>query len=310
MTLSAKIQENILKCLADGAPHSVQEIKSFLEKEGVSDYSEGQFSGSINTLLRNSSIKKKERGVYLKKDCSAEGDFMKECFVVSPVGEEGSEVRINADKLYKYIIMPVCEDCGFRPVRADRINNSDSITKTIIDKLISAELVIADITGHNPNVFYEIGYRNCLEKPIIHLRKKGEQIPFDLNAIRTFEYDLTDLDNVEEIKNRLKQTIESFSFESQNDISLDEETNKQSFSQGLLTLLYQIQDSVNELQQQVNKRDMEMIQAIMQTSLNNAKKEETMDVVVTKTLLPELIKNPDLMQNLMRFVELSKTIKK
>mgnify|MGYP000747918754 FL=1 len=59
---------------------------------------------------------------------------MKTCFVVSPIGDVGSEIRINADKLFKYIISPVCKSCGFEPVRVDQINDSDSITQTIIDK--------------------------------------------------------------------------------------------------------------------------------------------------------------------------------
>lgn len=55
-----------------------------------------------------------------------------------------------------------------------------------------------------------MGYRKCTDKPIIHLKKKGETIPFDVNTVRTFEYDLTDLDNVEETKKRLEQTIGPF----------------------------------------------------------------------------------------------------
>ena len=52
------------------------------------------------------------------------------------------------------------------------------------------------------------------------------------------------------------------------------------------------------------------IQAIMQTSLNNAQKEESTDVVMMKTLLPELIKNPKLFQNLMQFAEMTNKPKK
>ena len=39
-----------------------------------------------------------------------------QCFVISPIGEEGSEVRKRADKVYKYIISPVCEECGFEAI--------------------------------------------------------------------------------------------------------------------------------------------------------------------------------------------------
>ena len=306
MTKSARIQEKVMKFLADGCPHTVQEIKSFLEQTGISDYSEGQFSGSINTLLRNKSIQKMDRGIYILNQNHGGESFMKTCFVVSPIGDAGSEIRINADKLYKYIISPVCEKCGFEPIRVDQINDSDSITQTIIEKLLASELVIADISGHNPNVFYEMGYRKCTDKPIIHLKKKGESIPFDVNTVRTFEYDLTDLDNVEETKKRLEQTIETFSFESQEDtLGTEEEINKQLLPQGILTMLYQIQDSITELKEQVNRKDTETIQAIMQTSLNNAKKEESTDTIMIKMLLPELIKNPESFQNLMQSAEIA-----
>lgn len=311
MTKSARIQEKIIEILADGNYHTVQEIKSFLRKAGISDYSEGQFSGSLNTLLRNQSIQKMDRGIYKIKQNWGGKDFMKTCIVVSPIGETDSEIRSNADKLFKYIISPVCESCGFEPVRVDQINDSDSITQTIIDKLLSSELVIADISGHNPNVFFEMGYRKCTDKPIIHLKKKGETIPFDVNTVRTFEYDLTDLDNVEETKKRLEQTIGTFSFENKtNALGQDEENNKQLFFQSILTMLYQIQDSITELKEQINKKDTETIQAIMQTSLNNAQKEESTDVVMMKTLLPELIKNPKLFQNLMQFAEMTNKPKK
>ena len=311
MTKSARIQEKIIEIWADGNYHTVQEIKSFLRKAGISDYSEGQFSGSLNTLLRNQSIQKMDRGIYKIKQNWGGKDFMKTCFVVSPIGETDSEIRSNADKLFKYIISPVCESCGFEPVRVDQINDSDSITQTIIDKLLSSELVIADISGHNPNVFFEMGYRKCTDKPIIHLKKKGETIPFDVNTVRTFEYDLTDLDNVEETKKRLEQTIGTFSFENKtNALGQDEENNKQLFFQSILTMLYQIQDSITELKEQINKKDTETIQAIMQTSLNNAQKEESTDVVMMKTLLPELIKNPKLFQNLMQFAEMTNKPKK
>ena len=313
MTKSARIQEKIIEILADGNYHTVQEIKSFLRKAGISDYSEGQFSGSLNTLLRNQSIQKMDRGIYKIKQNWGGKDFMKTCFVVSPIGETDREIRSNADKLFKYIISPVCESCGFEPVRVDQINDSDSITQTIIDKLLSSELVIADISGHNPNVFFEMGYRKCTDKPIMHLKKKGETItiPFDVNTVRTFEYDLTDLDNVEETKKRLEQTIGTFSFENKtNALGQDEENNKQLFFQSILTMLYQIQDSITELKEQINKKDTETIQAIMQTSLNNAQKEESTDVVMMKTLLPELIKNPKLFQNLMQFAEMTNKPKK
>ena len=155
MTTSAKLQEIILDLLADMKSHSVQEMKNYLEQSGATEYSEGQFAGSINTLLRNKTIIKIDRAIYKLAKESRGADNVKYCFVVSPIGEEGSEIRANADKLLKHIINPVCQSCGLSVERVDQVNDSDSITQTIIDKLLSADLVIADISGHNPNVFYD-----------------------------------------------------------------------------------------------------------------------------------------------------------
>mgnify|MGYP002627050422 CR=1 FL=1 len=75
----------------------------------------------------------------------------------------------------------------------DQINASDSINQTILDHLKDDELVVADMTGHNPNAFYEMGYRSALNKPIIHLRYAQEDIPFDVSSIRAFDYDLSEV---------------------------------------------------------------------------------------------------------------------
>jgi len=55
--------------------------------------------------------------------------------------------------------------------------------------LRKSDLVIADLTYHNPNVFYELAVRHLNKKPVIHLIKKGEKIPFDINDRRTIFYE-------------------------------------------------------------------------------------------------------------------------
>lgn len=310
MITSARLQEIILELLADMKSHSVQEMKTYLEQCGATEYSEGQFAGSINTLLRNKTIIKIDRAIYMLAKESRGADNMKYCFVVSPIGEEGSEIRTNADKLLKHIINPVCQSCGLSVERVDQINDSDSITQTIIDKLLSADLVIADISGHNPNVFYEMGYRKCTGKPIIHLKCKGENLPFDVNTIRTFEYDLTDLDSVEAIKERLQQTISAISFESSDESEGNaNDKNDKTFS-GLLPILYQIQDSIADLKTEISKKDNETLQTIMQTSLSNAAKTESADTIMMKVLLPELLRNPESFSNLMQIAEMTNNNKK
>jgi DNA-binding PadR family transcriptional regulator len=64
MTMSSTIQEVVLEFLSDKQEHSVQDIKHYLREQDVRDYTEGQFAGSLNTLMRNGSIKKVDRGIY------------------------------------------------------------------------------------------------------------------------------------------------------------------------------------------------------------------------------------------------------
>lgn len=255
MTTSARLQEIILDFLSDMKPHSVQEMKTHLEQSGATEYSEGQFAGSLNTLLRNKTIIKVNRAIYRLAKELKEVNNMKYCFVISPIGDEGSDIRANADKLLKYIINPVCQSCNFNVERVDQINDSDSITQTIIDKLLSADLVIADITGHNPNVFYEMGYRKCTGKPIIHLKCKGEKLPFDVTTIRTFEYDLKDLDNVDAIRSRLQQTITAISVETDDNVEKNTNGKNDNAYSEVLPLLYQIQDSITDLKTEIAKKE-------------------------------------------------------
>ena len=202
MTKSAIIKEHIMQLLSDGSIHSISEMKNYLAEKEMKDYSEGQFAGSVDNLLKNKKIEKTGRGRYRIAGAEMiwgkerDRELMKRCFVISPIGNAGTDIRKNADQLYQHIIKPVCEKCGFAAQRIDEFNTPDSITPEILEALNDYDLVIADLTGHNPNVFFEIGYRTRSQKPIIHLKRKDEIIPFDVSTIRTFEYDLTDLDMV------------------------------------------------------------------------------------------------------------------
>lgn len=300
---SAKLQEMIVDFLSDKENHSVQEIKAFLSQRGVDDYTEGQFAGSINTLLRNGSIKKLDRGVYA---IGRRSEDMRKCFVVCPIGEEGTEIRINSDKLLKYVIAPVCEMCGFEAERIDKRNDANSITQSIIEALDNADLVIADITGHNPNVFYEMGYRARTKKPMIHLRKKGENLPFDITAIRTFEYDLTDLDSVEEIKDRLKKTIESFQYNEPANEDTQEDASPENVPSAIMPLLYQILDTMGELKNEVKNFSTETIGTVIK-SMQPAQPQVSPDTALQMQLINGLMQNPD---GFMKLVEISDKLNK
>ena len=298
MISSANIQRKIIDYLSDQEQHSVQEIKAFLRQSETGDYTEGQFAGSINTLLRNGTIYKIDRGVYALKTRS---ENMKKCFVVSPIGGEGTEIRSNADKLFKHIIKPVCENCGFDAERVDQLCDADSITQTIVNKLESADLVIADMTGHNPNVFYEMGYRARTKKPMIHLKRKGDSLPFDVNTIRTLEYDLTDLDSVEEVKERLKKTIESFVFSEVTE-TLDEDALRDNASSAIIPILYQLLDLVTEIKTDVKNFPNDTISTIVR-SMQPAQPQISPDAAMQMQLMNGFMQNPEAFMRMVEFAD-------
>lgn len=298
---SSRIQELVLEYLSDNNKHSVQEIKSYLNQIDP-NYSEGMFSGSINTLLRNDYIKKVGRGVYIAK---TRREDMRKCFVISPIGEDGSEIRKRADQLFKYVISPVCEKCDFNPIRVDQINASDSITQTILDHLNDDDLVIADMTGHNPNAFFEIGYRSALGKPMIHLKQVSEKIPFDVANIRAFDYDLSDLDSVEKTKSRLKQTINNITFDNSDSDAGTDYPNESDSTNNFLPILYEISDKLDDLKNQVKAVNAETIETIMSASsnLSFASRNESKEDMMARLLMEQIIKNPSSADSIMKLAD-------
>ena len=297
------IKEMIMQLLSDGAGHSVSEMKDYLFEKGLEDYSEGQFAGSVNNLLRNKKIEKVNRGTYkiAGENLTGEGrgSVMKKCFVVSPIGDAGTDIRKNADQLYQHIIKPVCEKCGFAAQRVDEFNTSNSITQEILDALNDYDLVIAALTGHNPNVFFEIGYRTKSQKPIIHLKRKDETIPFDVSSIRTFEYDLTDLDMVTATKDRLEQVIRNFKYD-----EYKESKRGNNFENNMIVAsLNDIQYKIDVLTEEIKKKENETIKTVIETFNAQKPEPESLETEMMKILMPELIKNPNAADVLLRLSE-------
>jgi hypothetical protein len=131
------------------------------------------------------------------------------CFVIAPIGEEESEVRKRSDQILKHVIEPSASECGYEAIRADKIEKPGVITSQVIQHVVEDQLVIADLTGHNPNVFYELAIRHALRKPFIQMIQKGEKIPFDVVGTRTIYIDHHNLDSVGEARDGIISQIKA-----------------------------------------------------------------------------------------------------
>lgn len=135
---------------------------------------------------------------------------LKTCFIICPIGNAGSPERIRSDTLLKHVYTPVLSTTGYNPVRADQIPKAGMITTQIINLVVESPLVIADLTGGNPNVFYELAIRHATGKPYIQVIEAGSTIPFDTRGVRTVQINHHDLDSVEACKTEIKNHIDHF----------------------------------------------------------------------------------------------------
>ncbi|MFZ0863805.1 MAG: hypothetical protein WAN18_24290 [Candidatus Sulfotelmatobacter sp.] len=93
--------------------------------------------------------------------------------------------------------------------RSDHIDAPGMITSQVLRAVQESQLVVADLTGHNPNVFYELAVRHAVEKPIIHvIEPRLSKIPFDVGGFRTIDFDLTDPDSIEAAVDALRKQAE------------------------------------------------------------------------------------------------------
>jgi hypothetical protein len=131
----------------------------------------------------------------------------KNCFVVSAFGATAEDQRRHKQVL-RHLIRKVLGD-RFAVIRSDEIDEEGLITNQIIEHLLEDDLVVADLTGLNPNVFYEVAVRHAAQKPIVHLITVGEDIPFDVANMRAVPYALDDPDALEEAQEELARKVDA-----------------------------------------------------------------------------------------------------
>lgn len=132
----------------------------------------------------------------------------KKCFVITPIGEDGSTIRRHIDGIIKAAIRPALEN-KYEVRAAHEFTTTGSINNQVIVEIYTSDLVVANLTELNPNVMYELAIRHALKKPVIMIMEKGSKgLPFDINNERTIFY-INDSQGVLDLKEELKKVESS-----------------------------------------------------------------------------------------------------
>lgn len=134
-------------------------------------------------------------------------DDAKTCFCICPIGPANSPIRRRSDQVIKYLIREAVPS-RYKVIRADDLPRPGVITSQVFGLLQSADLVVADLSTANANVFYELAIRHVTRKPVIQLLADDESLPFDVAPIRTIPFNIHDLDSVDRAKRDLTQQVE------------------------------------------------------------------------------------------------------
>lgn len=125
---------------------------------------------------------------------------MNNCFVLMPFAAKYQEV-------YDCVIKPAAEEAGYKCERADELYGSTNIMNDVAKGIKKADVIIADLTGKNPNVFYELGASHALLKIVIIISQDEDYIPYDLRSTRVFIYKQT-IAGGNELRQKLKDQLE------------------------------------------------------------------------------------------------------
>ena len=108
-------------------------------------------------------------------------------FVIMQIGAKDSIERKRADEIFTYVVEPALDEWGVNAYRADLDYSPGAITPKMLSELLDARLVLADLTGRNPNVFYELGVAHSFTRPLISIADSTKSLPFDTKDERVIE---------------------------------------------------------------------------------------------------------------------------
>lgn len=110
------------------------------------------------------------------------------CFVIMPIGDAEGYETVHFLKVYEHLLKPAIRKAGYEPQRADEVQTTNLIAVDIIERIYQTPIAICDVSSCNPNVFYELGIRHACFLPVVLVKDKKTNNPFDIKDIRYVEY--------------------------------------------------------------------------------------------------------------------------
>ena len=136
------------------------------------------------------------------------------CFVIMPFGAP-------FDSYYYKIIKPAASSSGLDALRSDEIYGTGPIVKDIWNQIWEARVIVADVSGKNPNVNYELGLCHALGIPTIIITKTIDDVPFDYRHRRCITYETQEAGWDDKLCLALSKTIAAVMMDTMNADELD-----------------------------------------------------------------------------------------
>ncbi len=152
-------------------------------------------------VVINRAINAKESGITQRKMTSQDSIQNGYAFIAMPINPANPQLDDVLDT-----IKTSASRCGIRAERVDEPQSNERITDRILESIRKAEFVIVDLTDSRPNVFYEAGYAQGLNKTPIYVAREGTKLEFDLK-----DYPVIFFKNMRELSEMLERRLKGLS---------------------------------------------------------------------------------------------------
>jgi hypothetical protein len=131
-------------------------------------------------------------------------------YIISQIGDPESAIRKRADEVADFVIRPVVEELRLVPMRSDRDPTPGQVTSRLLKDILAARVVVADLTGRNPNVYYELAVAHSFGRPVVIVVDHVESLSFDTKNERVIvigDEGVISVTEAENAKSKLKEAL-------------------------------------------------------------------------------------------------------